>query len=96
MRSEAQKKAIVATFLDRSALLLLIAPAGSFFWALKTGSPHDALWQCFATAAYIWPVAGVLFIIAVGFHAPSTRQRRDTPELARFRVTSGASGRYKH
>jgi hypothetical protein len=78
MQTEAQKKAIAAAFLNRSALFLLIAPLGSFIWALKTGSPHDALWLCFATTAYVWPVAGVLFVIAIGFHAPSTRQRRDS------------------
>jgi hypothetical protein len=83
MQSETHKKAAVGAFLNRSALFLLMLPVACFLWALHAYPPHEACWLGFAAAIYGWPVAGILFVIAAGFHVgPTTRQRAEiTAEL---------------
>lgn len=78
MQSETHKKAVIETFLNRSALILLMLPVACFFWALHAYSPHEACWIGVATAIYVWPVAGILFVVAAGFHVGPTRQRMKT------------------
>ncbi|MEM5433721.1 hypothetical protein [Paraburkholderia diazotrophica] len=74
MQSDTQKRAKVAVFLHRSALFLLMLPVACFFWALHAYPPQDACWLCVAAAIYVWPVAGILLVIAAGFHV-CTAQR---------------------
>ena len=83
MQSETHKKAAVGAFLNRSALFLLMLPVACFLWALHAYPLHEACWLGFAAAIYGWPVAGILFVIAAGFHVgPATRQRAEiTAEL---------------
>jgi hypothetical protein len=78
MQSETHKKATVAAFLNWSALSLLISPVACYFWALHAYPPHDACWLTVAAAFYVWPIAGILFVIAAGFHVCTTSQRLET------------------
>ena len=78
MQSEKHKKAAVGAFLNRSALFLLMLPVAFFFWALHAYPAHEACWLGVATAIYVWPVAGVLFVIAAGFHVGPASQRMKT------------------
>lgn len=75
MQSETLKKARAATFLNRSALCLLMFPVACLIWALNAYPPQDACWLCFSLAIYTWPFAGVLFVISAGFHAGSRGRR---------------------
>lgn len=75
MQPETHKKARVAVFLNRSALGLLTLPVACFFWALHAYPPQDACWLCLALAIYVWPMAGVLFVISAGFHVGPRRKR---------------------
>ncbi len=75
MHAETHKNARVAVFLNWTALCLLMLPAACFFLALHAYSPQDAFWFCFALATYSWPFAGVLFIVAAGFHTGTQRRR---------------------
>lgn len=75
MQAETLKNARVAAFLNRSALCLLIVPAACLVWALQTYPPQDAYWLCFSLATYVWPFAGVLFIVSAGFHTGTPRRR---------------------
>ncbi|MPW18011.1 hypothetical protein GCT13_13945 [Paraburkholderia sp. CNPSo 3157] len=75
MQSETCKRATVAVFLNRSALSLLMLPVACFFWALHAYPPLEACWLCVATAIYVWPLAGILFVIAAGFHVCTPSQR---------------------
>ncbi|WP_036002207.1 hypothetical protein [Paraburkholderia caribensis] len=82
MQSETQKKAAVGAFLNRSALFLLMLPVACFFWALHAYSPHEACWLGVASAIYVWPVAGILFVVAAGFHVgPTSRRLKTAAEL---------------
>jgi len=76
MRAETQKKARAATFLTRSALCLMLLPVACLVWALQAYPPQEAIWVCFSLAIYIWPFAGVLFVISAGFHVGARSQRR--------------------
>lgn len=78
MQSETQKKAVVGAFLNRSALFLLMLPVACFFWALHAYPPQEACWLGAAAAIYVWPVAGILFVVAAGFHVAPTSQRLGT------------------
>lgn len=78
MQSETQKKAAVGAFLNRSALFLLMLPVAFFLWALHAYPPHEACWLGVASAIYVWPVAGILFVVAAGFHVGSTSRRLGT------------------
>ena len=80
MQSETQKKAAVGAFLNRSALFLLMLPVACFFWALHAYPPHDAYWLGFAAVIYVWPIAGVLFVIAAGFHVSRSSQRQEATD----------------
>ncbi|SEK14018.1 hypothetical protein SAMN05192539_10812 [Paraburkholderia diazotrophica] len=75
MQSETHKSAKVAVFLNRSALSLLMLPVACFFWALHAYSPLEACWLGVAAAIYVWPIAGILLVIAAGFHVRTTSQR---------------------
>ena len=75
MQSETHKKATVAAFLNRCALFALISPVACFLWALHAYSPTEACWLGVATAIYVWPIAGILFVIAAGFYVRPTSQR---------------------
>jgi hypothetical protein len=75
MQTETHKKAKVAVFLNRSALGLLMLPVACLLWALHVYPPQDACWLGFALAMYVWPIAGVLFVISAGFHV-RTRSKR--------------------
>jgi len=75
MQSDTHKRATVAVFLNWSALSLLMLPVASFFWALHAYPPLDACWLCVATAIYVWPVAGILLVVAAGFHVCAPSQR---------------------
>lgn len=68
MQTETHKKATIGVFLNRSALSLLLLPVAVFFWALHAYPPQYASWLGFAAVIYMWPIAGVLFVIAAGFH----------------------------
>ncbi|WP_233848915.1 hypothetical protein [Paraburkholderia sp. HD33-4] len=76
MQAETLKKArVVERFLKWTALVLLLLPVAFFLWAAPAYSMQDAVWICFSLAIYIWPVAGVLFVISAGFHYSATHQR---------------------
>lgn len=75
MQAETLKKARAATFLTRSALCLMLLPVACLVWALQAYPPQEAIWVCFSLAIYIWPFAGVLFVISAGFHV-GTHSRR--------------------
>ncbi|MDR3099227.1 MAG: hypothetical protein LBV73_19415 [Paraburkholderia sp.] len=68
MQTETLKNAKVAVVLNRSALCLLMLPVACLGWALNAYPPQDALWLCFSMATFVWPFAGVLFLISAGFH----------------------------
>lgn len=76
MQAETLKKAKAAAFLNRSALCLLMLPVACLVWALQAYPPQDACWLSFSLAIYIWPFAGVLFVISAGFHVGARSQRR--------------------
>lgn len=78
MRAETHKKAAAEAFLNRSALSLMLLPVAFFLWALHAYSLHEACWLGFAAVIYVWPVAGILFVVAAGFHVTPTRQRPQT------------------
>ncbi|HTR08512.1 MAG TPA: hypothetical protein VMJ11_18040 [Paraburkholderia sp.] len=75
MQPETLKNAAAAVFLKRSALCLLMSPVACLFWALNAYPPQDVLWLCFALATYVWPFAGILFVVSAAFHV-GTRGRR--------------------
>ncbi|WP_028211277.1 hypothetical protein [Paraburkholderia mimosarum] len=75
MQTETLKKARAAAFLNWSALCLLMLPVACLLWALGTYPPQDACWLSFSVAIYIWPFAGVLFVVSAGLHV-GTRARR--------------------
>jgi hypothetical protein len=79
MQAETLKNARAAVFLNRSALCLLMLPVGCLLWALHAYPPQDAYWLCFSLATYIWPFAGILFVISAGFrvHTPGPRLEKD-------------------
>jgi hypothetical protein len=88
MQAETRKKAaVVERFLKWSALGLLLLPVAFFLWALPAYSMQDAVWICVSLAIYIWPFAGVLFVIAAGFHYGATHQR--PKRHAGFRAAHG-------
>ncbi|WP_084170215.1 hypothetical protein [Paraburkholderia ferrariae] len=69
MHAETLKYARVAAFLNRSALCLLLLPAACLFWALHAYPPQDACWLCLSLATWLWPFAGVLYLVSAGLHA---------------------------
>lgn len=77
MQSDAHKRATAAVFLNRSALVVLMLPVACFFWALHAYPPLDACWLCVAAAIYVWPIAGILFVVAAGFHVCAPGQRHE-------------------
>jgi hypothetical protein len=87
MQAETLKKArVVEGFLKWSALGLLLLPVAFLLWALPAYSMQDACWICFSLAIYIWPFAGVLFVISAGFHYGATHHPRKS---AGFREAHG-------
>jgi uncharacterized membrane protein len=80
MQSETHKKATVAAFLNWSALSVLMSPVACFIWALHAYPPLDACWLALATAIYVWPIAGILFVIAAGFHVSPLQRRKAAAE----------------
>jgi hypothetical protein len=91
MQTETHKKAVVGVFLNRSALSLLLLPVALFLWALHAYPPQYAFWLGFAAVIYIWPIAGVLFVIAAGFHVRPAGQRlgaADEHPLSKRRFSS--------
>ena len=87
MRAETQKKARAATFLTRSALCLMLLPVAFLVWALQAYPPQEAIWVCFSLAIYIWPFAGVLFIVSAGLRVRTPEPRLE-PD-AGFREAHG-------
>ncbi|SDC87421.1 hypothetical protein [Paraburkholderia lycopersici] len=75
MQAETLKNARFAVFLKRSALCLLMLPAACFFWALHAYPTQDACWLCLSLATYVWPFAGVLFVVSAGFHVEPLDRR---------------------
>ena len=87
MQAETLKKAKAAAFLTRVALCLLLAPAAALVWALQAYPPQDAYWLCFSLVIYIWPIAGILFVISAAFHVRIPKQK--TKREARWRAAHG-------
>jgi hypothetical protein len=87
MQAETLKNARVAAFLNRSALCLLMLPAACLVWALNAYPPQYAFWLSFAFAIYIWPFAGILFVISAGFHV--RKSARGLEQDAGFREAHG-------
>ncbi|MBN3753748.1 hypothetical protein PPMP20_18585 [Paraburkholderia phymatum] len=81
MQSETQKKAKVAAFLNWSALSALMSPVACFLWALHAYPPEYACWLAIAAAIYVWPVAGILFVVGAAFHVRPSERRRTAAEL---------------
>lgn len=77
MQAETLKNARVAAFLNRSALCLLMLPAACLFWALHAYPPRDACLLCLILATYLWPFAGVLFLVSAGFHTGTAGRPRE-------------------
>ncbi|CAM2170025.1 conserved hypothetical protein [Paraburkholderia sacchari] len=75
MQAETLKNARAAVFLHRSALCLLMLPAACLLWALQAYPPQDAYWLSFVFATFVWPFAGILFIVSAGLHDGTVRQR---------------------
>ncbi|WP_233836903.1 hypothetical protein [Paraburkholderia sp. ZP32-5] len=89
MQAETLKKArVVERFLKWTALCILLLPVAFFLWALVAYSISDACWICLSLAIYIWPVAGVLFVISAGFHHGATHERPQSGS-AGFRAAHG-------
>lgn len=87
MHTETHKKATVAAFLNWTALSILMLPVACFLWALSAYPPEYACWLGFAAAIYMWPVAGILFVVAAAFHVRPAKQRLETG--ARLRKAHG-------
>jgi hypothetical protein len=87
MQAETLKNARFAVFLNRSALCLLMLPAACLFWALHAYPPKDAWLLCLSLATWVWPFAGVLFIVSAGFHVRTPR--RHIGKDAGFREAHG-------
>jgi len=82
-----KKAARVESFLKWSALCVLLLPVAFLLWAIPAYPIQDACWICFALAIYIWPLAGVLFVISAGFHYGTSLQR--PKKSAGFREAHG-------
>ncbi|CAB3788391.1 hypothetical protein LMG28688_02679 [Paraburkholderia caffeinitolerans] len=75
MQGETLKNERAAVFLNRSALCLLILPVACLVWALQAYPPQDAYWLSFVFATFVWPFAGILFIVSAGFHTGTPGQQ---------------------